>query len=240
MLKFTPILLIVFFVYGCSGVPAPEITVNTFTDRYAPGANTPQAAFNADSCVKVIFPDTLIYKGADIFSNNFQETVAYNISLPAQKQYQYKIVKRRFTPPVQTDSEGTVKEPQLPDWARLSLSEYFDESVKVYEIPPSDENGLAGVVIFTAASGGDIYLRGIIGAAAVTGRVPAAPSTELSDRASAIYLMIDRLVQRKEYAHLFSLQHWRETSAGKRFINEMKKEADWFINNVFIAECPEP
>jgi hypothetical protein len=238
MLKFATIFFIVFFAYGCSGVPRPEVTVNTFTDRYVPYAADTKPltrANNKYSCVKVVFPDTLIYKGADAFSNNFQETVAYSVSLPAQKQYEYKIVKRRFTPPVQINSEGAVKEPPIPDWARLSLSEYFDESVKVYELPPSDENGLAGVVIFTSA-GGDIYLRGIIGAATVAGDT-SPPSAEPYDRALAFYLMIDRLVQRKEFAHLFSLQHWRETSAGKRFISEMKKETDWFINNVFLVEC---
>jgi hypothetical protein len=235
MLKFVSIFIIVFLIYGCSGIPKPDITVNTFTDRYVPyAADAKPQADNRYSCVKVVFPDTLIYKGADAFSNNFQETVAYSVSLPAQKQYEYKIVKRRFTPPVQMNSEGAVKEARIPDWARLSLSEYFDESVKVYELPPSDENGLAGVVIFTSAGGGDIYLRGIIGAATVAGNIS---SAEPYDRALAIYLMIDRLVQRKEFAHLFSLQHWRETSAGKRFISEMKKEADWFINNVFLVEC---
>jgi hypothetical protein len=218
MFRFSAIAITLFLLCGCSGLPAPELSINAITDGYYP-------------CVKVVFPEAISLDDANLCSEDYEETASYIISIPAQRQYSFKVVKRRFTTPAKADTAA--EEIKLPDWTR-PLSEQFDESVKIYEISGEDSAGREAVLIWTQADG-DIYLRGIVGEATAA-RPPKSEQTE-GQFAAGVFIMVDRLIQRADFSYLFSLERWRETQAGKRFIDDMKKQTDWLYNNTYIVDC---
>jgi hypothetical protein len=229
MAKIAWILILLLAAGGCSYITGPrlnaEITLNTFKDDYYP-------------CVKVVFPDAIIYEGDDFSSDGDEKTVTYEFTLAAQRHYRFRIIKKRFepVPPVSEDDISTPKvsvtPPPLPDWAVLPLAEQYDESVKVYEIPPENGNDKAAALFF-AGKDGDIYLSGVVGEI-----FPFSSGKEnWGTSAAGLFLTVDRLVQREKYARFFSLEKWSETPAGKRFIEDMKKQVDWLYQNSYAAEC---
>jgi hypothetical protein len=221
MFKFFTLAIMTAFICGCSGLAEPELSINTFTDGYYP-------------CVKVVFPEAISLEDYDLCSEDYEETATYIISIPAQRQHSFKIVKRRFmTQPPKDNSSALTEDVKYPDWTR-PLSEQFDESVKIYEISTEDAAGREAVLIF-AQDDGDVYLRGIVGE--VTMLRPASSEQTGGQFAAGVFIMVDRLIQRAKFAYLFSLEHWSETQAGKRFIEDMKKQTDLLYNNTYIIEC---
>jgi hypothetical protein len=221
MFRLFTLAIITALICGCSGLAEPELSINTFTDSYYP-------------CVKVVFPEAIALNDYGLCEGDNEETASYIVSLPAQRQHSFKIVKRRFMTQPPKDNTSALEDVKFPDWTH-PLSEQFDESVKIYEIDTEDAAGREAVVVFTQTDNGDIYLRGIVGEGTAL-RPPDVGQTG-GKFAAGVFIMVDRLIQRAEFAYLFSLEHWRETQAGKRFIEDMKKQTDWLYNNTYIVEC---
>jgi hypothetical protein len=174
----------------------------------------PEVTFNTFSdfeypCTKVVFPDAITYGGYQRLKYDNETLLSYKIKINSMPNYDIRIIKRH-------SDENIVM------WAVKPISEQFDESVKLYEIDDEDLFGRTAAVALTLKDG-DIFLRSVVG--------------EYTRPDTALLVITDRLIQRKEYAHLFSIADWKETSAGKRFIKDMIEKTDWFYSNTTVTEC---
>ncbi|MDR2400348.1 MAG: hypothetical protein LBD73_01690 [Deferribacteraceae bacterium] len=215
MVRYAAVFIIFSLLIGCSGIPEPELSINTFTDGYYP-------------CVRVVFPEVPALEYIDTSSDEYEETVEYFISIPALSHYSYKITKNRFVLPP-PDNSSAVTEVKLPVWTH-PLAE--KEGV-IYKMPLSDENSREGVIMLIPIDG-DIYLRGIVGEGTVE-----RPVGEQDARAFAagVFITADRLVQRGTYARHFSLSEWQKSKTGKRYTEDMIKQVEWFFDNISIVQC---
>jgi hypothetical protein len=178
-------------------------------------ADKPEVTLNTFSdfeypCAKVVFPDTITYNGLQRLKYDNETVLSYQIKINSMSGYDIRIVKRHSYD-------------NIAMWALKPISEQFDESVKLYEI--KEDEGIFGrsAAVALISKNGDIFLRSIIG--------------EYTRPDTALLVITDRLVQKKKYAHLFSLSEWRESSGGKRFINDMIDKTVWFYSNTVVTEC---
>lgn len=198
-------------LFGCSSTAELELSLNTFTDARYP-------------CVRVVFPDPITLDDIDSTSSKNEQTVEYEILEAAQSHYTFKLIKRSFKP-VKVDNTTPIK---FPSWT-LPITEVYEDGVILHKLSEDYAGNRDGAVLLALVDG-DIYIRGLIS------EVLAEHSAD-DGALFGIFLILDRLVQKERYAYLFSLEAWRESKTGKRFIEDMKKQVAWFYNNISIVQC---
>ncbi len=161
-------------------------------------------------CVKVVFPDVVEYKGVDSLVSDNRTYSVYSVAMASKPYYDIKIAKR-FSG---LDNESWMLEP---------ISEQYDENVRLYEITDSDDLYDRSAVVAIIQKQGGLYLRGILGA---------------YTRPDTVYFItIDRLIQKENYVHLFSLDRWKNSTSGKKITGDMIAQVDWLFEHTEVIDC---
>lgn len=187
----------VLLLASCAKTPAPQMTVNTMQDTNYP-------------CVKIVFPNAVTYENLSKSKNGDESDLVYTLLMPSKPYYQITVTKKH------TDSTST-------DWALIPVSSQYDESAKVYDIPPTDENMDRTAAVAIIEKDGDLYIRAAVG--------------EYTRPDSMYLITVDRIVQKMEFARLFSLEKWQTTASGQKFIQDMRTQADWYYSHTEVLEC---
>ena len=175
--------------------------------------NTTQNIFEADDaepCAKVVFPSAVKMELMQKASSGAESVIRYNLKLQSDPHYEFSMMKLYNAV---ADAE----------WALVPLSDQYSAEEKLYEIIDDDYFfERSAVVVFIEKDNG-MYLRGIIG--------------EYTASDKAVFFTIDRMIHRSEYMRLFDREEWLKTASGKFFVEEMKKQTDWYFKNITITGC---
>ena len=105
------------------------------------------------------------------------------------------------------------------------ISEVYSPSEIAYEIPYSTEYSqkTAGTVITQKDKG--VYLTAVV--------------EEITADNSMYRFTVDTIIQKREYLHLFSMENWKKSAIGQRFIKNMSDQADWYYKNIEQISCEQ-
>ncbi|MDR0454561.1 MAG: hypothetical protein LBH05_07105 [Deferribacteraceae bacterium] len=192
--------------------------IAVFIAGCAPQIQYPDMTLNtlqdsAYPCLKIVFTDIVRLKDMNFVTKDNESILLYNIAINSKPYYEFSVVKRH------TSSVSA-------EWSLVAISDQYDSNVKFYEIPPSDIYFDRSAAVALIERDRQIYLRGIMGEYTT-------PDT--------LYMIIsDRIVQKDSYLHLFSVEKWRNSSAGKRIIADMTELVDWYYNHTEVVSCNMP
>ena len=183
---------------GCTTqTPYPDMTVNSLQDSSYP-------------CLRIVFPESVKFEDMSSVAIDNESFLIYALKMHSKPAYELSVVKRR------TSSVDV-------EWSLIPISDQYDETVKFYEISPSDIYFDRSAAVTLISKDGHLFLRGIMGEYV-------APDI--------VYMVIaDRIVKKDNYLHLFSIERWRDSSAGKRMIADMTELVDWFYNHTEVLHC---
>jgi hypothetical protein len=182
---------------ACTTIPKPTVSYNVLQDSVYP-------------CIQVVFPEMVEYNGTTYANTEEESTSIHNIKMPAKPYYDITILKRSTTSP----DIG---------WSLVPISDQYDESAKLYDIPPAGDFDERSAAVVFAEKNKELYLRAVVG--------------EFTRPDTVYMILIDRLIQKEQYLHLFSADTWRESVTGKRFIDDMKAQADWYYSHTEVIDC---
>jgi len=188
----------IFITVGCAvPTPYPDITLNTLQDSTYP-------------CLKIVFPDIVKFQDMNTTVKDNESLLIYTLKMNTKPSYELSVIKRHTS---SVDIE----------WSLVPISEQYEDTVKFYDIPPTDIHFDRSAAVVLVGKDGQIYLRGIMGEYTT-------PDT--------VYMVIaDRIVKKNDYLHLFSIEAWRNSSAGKRMIADMTELVDWFYEHTEVLHC---
>ncbi len=161
-------------------------------------------------CLKIVFPDSIKFEDMKVATDGNESLLIYTLTMNARPQYEISVIKRH------TSSADV-------EWSLVPISDQYDGTIKFYDIPPTDIYFDRSAAVALIDKNGQIYLRGIMG--------------EYTTPDTVYMVVTDRIVQKEGYLHLFSVDKWRNSSAGKRMISDMKDQVDWYYNHTEVLDC---
>ena len=198
MKKVLIVAAVVFIAAGCApSAQYPDMTINTLQDNHYP-------------CLKVVFPDSVKLEDMKVVTKDNESLLLYTLSMNSRPAYEISVIKRR------TSSVDV-------EWSLVPISDQYDNTVKFYEISPSDMYFDRSAVVVLDEKNSQIVLRGVVG--------------EYVTQDTVYMVRVDRVVQKDGYLHLFSVEKWANSSAGKRIIADMKEQVDWYYDHTEVLDC---
>ena len=175
----------------------PEMTINTLQDSSYP-------------CLKIVFPDSVKFEDMKFVTKDNESLLIYTLTMNSKPSYELSVIKRH------TSSVDV-------EWSLVPISDQYDDTIKFYDIPPSDIYLDRSATVALIDRNNQIYLRGVMG--------------EYTTPNTLYMITTDRIVQKESYLHLFSVERWSSSLAGKRMIDDMKKLVDWYYGHTEVINC---
>lgn len=163
-----------------------------------------------EPCIKIVFPDIAKYQGKSRKKVEEDEVVSYSFAMPAKARYDIRLVKRKLA------ENSIIKN-------SFYLAELYDNTL--YCIEPGGLFPSKSATVKYAWKDGAIYLQSTMG--------------EYADSDMVYYVVIERLVHKKEYVKTFNRYNWENSTTGRKFISEMNEFTDWFYENTETVSCEE-